>query len=33
MKMPSEEGNGYRRVYCWDGKAFTKCKEVVWEKP
>ena len=33
MKMPSEEGNGYRRVYCWDGEIFEKCKEIVWEKP
>jgi hypothetical protein len=33
MRMPSEEGNGYRRVYCWDGEKFEKCKEVEWEKP
>jgi len=33
MRMPSEEGNGYRRVYCWDGERFEKCLEVEWEKP
>jgi len=33
MRMASEEKNGYRRVYCWDGDAFEKCKEVVWKVP
>jgi len=33
LKMASEEGDGYRRVYCWKGDAFEKCREVVWEKP
>ncbi len=33
MRMASEEGNGYRRVYCWDGERFEKCLEVEWEKP
>ena len=32
MRMASEEGNGYRRVYCWDGERFEKCLEVEWEK-
>jgi hypothetical protein len=26
-------GDGYRRVYCWNGDKFEKCKEVVWRKP
>jgi hypothetical protein len=33
MRMVSSEGNGYRRVYCWNGEVFEKCKEIVWEKP
>ncbi len=33
MRMASEKGNGYRRVYCWNGEKFEKCKEIVWEKP
>ena len=33
MRMASEEGNGYRRVYCWDGERFEKCLEVEWVKP
>ncbi|MCK5351182.1 VCBS repeat-containing protein [bacterium] len=33
MRMASEEGNGYRRVYCWDGERFEKCLEVEWEVP
>ena len=32
MRMPSGEGNGYRRVYCWNGESFEKCKEIVWER-
>ncbi len=33
MRMASEEGNGYRRVYCWDGERFEKCLEVEWKRP
>lgn len=33
MRMATGEDDGYRRVYCWSGEAFEKCKEVVWEKP
>ena len=33
MRMPSEEVNGYRRVYCWNGEMFEKCLEVEWKRP
>jgi hypothetical protein len=33
MRMPTDTGSGYRRVYCWDGDTFIKCREVEWEKP
>lgn len=33
LRMATEKENGYRRVYCWNGTAFEKCKEVPWEKP
>lgn len=33
MRMASESDIGFRRVYCWNGEAFEKCKEVVWELP
>lgn len=33
MRMASGSDNGFRRVYCWNGEAFEKCKEVVWELP
>lgn len=33
MRMASEQGNGYRRVYCWNGQSFEKCVEVEWEMP
>jgi len=33
MRMASERGNGYRRVYCWDGERFEKCLEVEWKVP
>lgn len=33
MRMASEKGNGYRRVYCWNGEKFEMCKEVEWKKP
>jgi hypothetical protein len=32
MRMASEEGNGYRRVYCWNGESFEKCVEVEWKR-
>ena len=33
MRMATRKSSGYRRVYCWNGGAFEKCKEVQWEKP
>jgi hypothetical protein len=33
LKMATSESNGYRRVYCWNGKRFEKCIEVEWESP
>ena len=32
LKMPSADGDGYRRVYCWNGDVFENCLEVKWEK-
>jgi hypothetical protein len=33
LRMATGKSNGYRRVYCWNGDIFEKCKEVVWERP
>ena len=33
MKMATERADGHRRVYCWNGEKFEKCKEVEWKKP
>ena len=33
MRMATRRQDGYRRVYCWNGEEFEKCKEVVWKKP
>ena len=33
MRMASESDVGFRRVYCWNGNAFEKCKQIVWELP
>jgi hypothetical protein len=33
MRMASRTSSGYRRVYCWKGNTFEKCKEVEWKKP
>jgi len=32
LHMGTDRENGYRRVYCWNGKAFEKCEEVSWGK-
>ena len=33
MRMATRKSSGYRRVYCWNGGEFEKCKEIAWEKP
>ncbi len=33
LQMGSRNSSGLRRVYCWDGKSFEQCVEVVWKKP
>lgn len=33
LQMGNGSTDGLRRVYCWEGKKFEKCLEIVWEKP